>query len=210
MSTYLVDFENMRCEGLMGIDELTNADQVTIFYSNSADTLSFEMHQKILASKAHIEYFKLNKGGKNALDFQLTSYLGYLIGKQNDETYYIISKDTGFDSAVSFCREQLSENTFKVGRLTRIKDALTQNTVVKAAQPSTSAAKGSIDLQFARLLKNLCDTKDLEKIINLFNLSLKETHAKQAFHIALVKIFGQPKGSSIYNAIKPHYQSLVS
>ena len=210
MSTYLIDFENMRCEGLMGIEELSSADQVTIFYSNSADSLSFEMHQKILSSKAHIEYFKLNKGGKNALDFQLTSYLGYLIGKDNDDAYYIISKDTGFDFAIKFCSENLKKENFTVTRLSHIKDALTQPSITALTKPSVSPTNGSIDLQFARLLKNHCDTKDLEKIISLFNLSLKETHAKQAFHIALVKIFGQPKGSSIYNLIKPHYQSLVS
>ncbi|MFR5050774.1 MAG: PIN domain-containing protein [Ruminococcus bicirculans (ex Wegman et al. 2014)] len=79
MKIYLVDFENVKSKGLQGIDNLTETDTVIIFYSENSDTINFEMHQKVLTSKADLEYFKVNVGGKNALDFQLSTLLGYLV-----------------------------------------------------------------------------------------------------------------------------------
>ena len=81
MKIYLVDFENVKSKGLQGIDNLTETDTVIIFYSENSDTINFEMHQKVLTSKADIEYFKVNVGGKNALDFQLSTLLGHLVAK---------------------------------------------------------------------------------------------------------------------------------
>ena len=61
MKIYLVDFENVKSKGLQGIDNLTETDTVIIFYSENSDTINFEMHQKVLTSKADIEYFKVAK-----------------------------------------------------------------------------------------------------------------------------------------------------
>lgn len=55
------------------------------------------MHQKVLTSKADIEYFKVNVGGKNALDFQLSTLLGYLVAKDTYTNIFVISNDRGFD-----------------------------------------------------------------------------------------------------------------
>ena len=49
----------------------------------------------------------LEHSGKNALDFQLVTFLGYLIAKEKADSYYIISRDTGFQSAVLFCQSYL-------------------------------------------------------------------------------------------------------
>ena len=82
MKIYLVDFENVKSKGLEGIDKLCETDSVIIFFSENSDTLSFEMHQKVLSSKADIEYFKVCVGGKNALDFQLSTLLGFMVAKE--------------------------------------------------------------------------------------------------------------------------------
>ncbi len=97
MKIYLVDFENVKSKGLQGVDNLTETDTVIIFYSENSDTINFEMHQKVLTSKADIEYFKVNVGGKNALDFQLSTLLGYLVAKDTYTNIFVISNDRGFD-----------------------------------------------------------------------------------------------------------------
>ena len=51
-----------------------------------------------------IEYIETHKVAKNYLDFQLATYLGFLIGKGEKGPVYIISQDTGFDSIVDFWR----------------------------------------------------------------------------------------------------------
>lgn len=102
MATYLIDFENVRSDGLKGINWLSENDIVVIFYSNNADTLTFEAMDLILNSNATIRKFKIARGGKNALDFQLATYLGFLIHENKNPYFYIISKDNGFHYVIDF------------------------------------------------------------------------------------------------------------
>ena len=102
MKIYLIDFENVKSKGLEGIDKLEETDSVIIFFSENSDTLSFEMHQKVLSSKADIEYFKVSVGGKNALDFQLSTLLGYMVAKEIYTHIFVISNDRGFDFLHAF------------------------------------------------------------------------------------------------------------
>lgn len=70
MRSFLVDFENVKSKGLVGIDQVGSDDHVVIFYSENSDTISFEMHCSVMRAAASVEYMKVNVGGKNALDFQ--------------------------------------------------------------------------------------------------------------------------------------------
>ena len=79
MATYLIDYENVKSEGIKGIAQLSEEDRVVIFYSHNADTITFEAMDMIFNSKAQVSKYKILCGGKNALDFQLSTYLGYLI-----------------------------------------------------------------------------------------------------------------------------------
>lgn len=106
MKIHLVDFENVKSKGLTGIDSLDENDTVVIFYSENSDTISFEMHQKVLTSKADIQYLKVNVGGKNALDFQLSTLLGYLVANEKYSDIFIISNDRGFDFLHDFWSEK--------------------------------------------------------------------------------------------------------
>ena len=102
LATYLIDFENVRSDGLRGINWLSENDTVVIFYSNNADTLTFEAMDLILNSNAAIRKFKIARGGKNALDFQLATYLGFLIHENENPYFYIISRDNGFHYVIDF------------------------------------------------------------------------------------------------------------
>ncbi|MCR5142739.1 MAG: hypothetical protein K6C68_09465 [Ruminococcus sp.] len=125
MRTYLVDFENVKSKGLVGIDRLEEDDNVIIFYSENSDTISFEMHCLVMKAKANVEYMKVRVGGKNALDFQLSTLLGYIVAKGNNTHVFVISGDKGFDKLHDFW-----ENTFpdspecKVFRTVNISSAL--------------------------------------------------------------------------------------
>lgn len=107
MRSFLVDFENVKSKGLVGIDQLGSDDHVVIFYSENSDTISFEMHCSVMRAAASVEYMKVNVGGKNALDFQLSTLLGYMVAQQNNSHIFIISNDKGFDKLHDFW-----ENTF--------------------------------------------------------------------------------------------------
>ncbi len=100
--TYLVDFENVTSAGISGIQKLTKNDKVYIFYTVNASNLSFTAHLNLLSSPAEIIYYNVASGGKNALDFQLSSFLGYLISKGEEKSFCIVSNDRGYEYVRGF------------------------------------------------------------------------------------------------------------
>lgn len=108
MAIYLIDYENT--QNLFGIGSLMSEDRVIIFYSKKANSLSFDIHKEILSSKAKIEYKYVDVGGQNALDFQLSSYLGYIINQRenSDDKIFIVSKDKGFSFVSAFWKKEKS------------------------------------------------------------------------------------------------------
>ncbi|MCL1832830.1 MAG: PIN domain-containing protein [Oscillospiraceae bacterium] len=132
MKIFLIDFENVHSDGVAGVDLLSENDEVVIFYSNNADSISFEMMHKLMFCKAKLSYFKVRRGGRNALDFQMASYLGYLIKLHHSEVdsdnaanveFFLISKDSGFDFVVDFWQSGNIDIKPKVKRFFAIKAA---------------------------------------------------------------------------------------
>lgn len=104
---YLIDFENVASEGLSGITYLSEEDQVIIFYSNNSNRLTMKMHILIGKSVCNLTYFEVTVGGKNALDHQISTYLGYLMGTNAAErNYYIVSRDMGYKHVANFWASQ--------------------------------------------------------------------------------------------------------
>ncbi len=99
---YLVDFENVNSAGLSGIQKLTKEDKVYIFYTVNAASLSFTAHLNLLSCPAEVIYYYVASGTKNALDFQLASFLGYLISKGEEKNFCIISNDRGYEHVKNF------------------------------------------------------------------------------------------------------------
>lgn len=110
MAYYLIDFENVKSRGMEGVELLAEEDTVCIFYSDNADSMTFDLHRKLNETKAQIIYHKVAVGTKNALDFQLATYLGYLICEQQREgihpNYFIVTKDNGFTSLMVYWKAQ--------------------------------------------------------------------------------------------------------
>lgn len=74
-------------------------------YTENSQTINLTVLEKMLKKNVtNLRLIKVTAGGKNALDFQLSTYLGYLIAKTEEKNvgYYIISKDQGFDFIVKF------------------------------------------------------------------------------------------------------------
>ena len=108
MAYYLVDYENVKADGMYGVDQLGKKDCVCIFYSENASTLTFGLHEKLNQTKGKIVLQKVEVGVKNALDFQLSTYLGYLISEKEgkNETYYIVSEDKGLAILTGYWAER--------------------------------------------------------------------------------------------------------
>ena len=106
MNVFLIDFENVNESSLAGIKNLKSDDFVYIFHGEQLKAIPLERTKEMIKSNADIDFISTHKTGKNYLDFQLSTYLGYLIGKGNKSDFFIISKDTGFDSVVDFWKSR--------------------------------------------------------------------------------------------------------
>lgn len=103
MNYFLVDFENISTDDMKNLDGVSTGDTIVMFFSENRKNISLDFIEEVLKKGANFKTMKVSAGTKNALDFQLTSYLGYLIGKyQVDSEYIIVSHDTGYDCLRSF------------------------------------------------------------------------------------------------------------
>ena len=102
-----VDYENVQGNFFEFIKELPKPLNINIFYSHNNGKMSLELVKMILKDKKNKYYFyKIDSGGKNALDFQLSTYLGSVIKRYPNDNFVIISKDSGFDYAIKFWNER--------------------------------------------------------------------------------------------------------
>ncbi|MGI6608336.1 MAG: PIN domain-containing protein [Erysipelotrichaceae bacterium] len=180
MTVYLVDFENVKSDGLYGIDDLSGNDTVYIFYSVNVDKISFAMHKKINDSKADIKTIKVEVGHKNALDFQLSSYLGFLLHEDSAKEYVIVSNDAGFGPLVSFWKKK-NYNIILATDLTKLNQK----------QKYT---------KLYNQVKGLVEDNEQAKLLTDCILKYK---TKQGLNNAIVKVYGTTIGGKLYKAIKP-------
>ena len=98
---YLIDFENVHKDGLAGLEEIEEGSFLHIFYSENARNITLSSFGN--AKMLHMEVIKVPVG-KQSLDMQLVSFLGYLIGKEDskDNKYIIVSKDNGYGNTPLF------------------------------------------------------------------------------------------------------------
>lgn len=232
MAIYLIDFENVHDDGLEGIRALQQEDKVIIFYGIKIKSISFDRHVEIMSTKAHVEYLKTNKVAKNYLDFQLATYLGYVIGKGEKGPVYIISKDTGYDSIVDYwkCHNiKIDRRNSIQGEIAAVRQPLKtpskqpekQNTKQTARQADSTVQPAGQNMGTALLKlpvktnsQNLPEAyrKKVRTAVKEDKLSASSyttiykaiisNKEKQDFNRELVKSFGQDKGNLIYNRVK--------
>lgn len=230
MATYLIDFENVGSDGLCGTEELTEKDRVYIFYSSNSGRISIKMHQCICRSKAEFSYFEISAGGKNALDFQLSTFLGFLVAQNDEDRIYVISKDRGFGHVLGFWEERAREQNAECAKIIRkpsicsddepeisvpeISEPETVNANESAVQPEEneqingdtvkSVIQSMDDVQSHTVLyKQLVFKLGHESGTSVFNdIGTKNAAGRQDFHKKLVAKYGQANGTVIYNKLK--------
>lgn len=189
MSFYLVDFENVKKDGLDGIHKLGEEDKVCILYSKNADSITFEQHRKIMESKAEITLCKVDVGSKNALDFQLATQLGFLIANKTSDSYYIVSKDKGFEILSGYWKSRGVSVTLIADIMGRSHDQETQELKKKLQESLTEILRENDDVTVEDVLKTIQQYKTKQGIMNALMKKYPSADNK--------------KSSKIYKTIKP-------
>ena len=98
---YLIDTENVRTVWTLLLDRMTENDKIYVFYTANSGNIKYEDLNGVISSGKNVELIQCHTG-KNGLDFQLVSYLGYLIRNNENADYCIISDDSGYDAVIKF------------------------------------------------------------------------------------------------------------
>jgi hypothetical protein len=98
---YLVDTENVNSIWKELLPDLTKNDRLLLFYTPNSPHISYPDLGYILKYPDSFEMIECYTGN-NGLDFQLVSYLGYLLKTAAKTEYIIVSNDTGYDPAIRF------------------------------------------------------------------------------------------------------------
>ena len=118
---FLVDSENVNDNWLMLFDMADEDDEIVVFYTKKSPHMSYMSVIRLIENNKINIRFEECYEGTNALDFQLVSYMGYLMGgggacSENEcdaassetgaDEYIIMSNDTGYDPAVRFWKDK--------------------------------------------------------------------------------------------------------
>lgn len=106
-TVYLIDTENVANTALKYADLVESRDKLILFIGMANVTIPLEDAIKLNQCKASsIETIQCICNGNNALDFQLSSYLGNLIRGAPKTNYVIISNDHGYKPLVTFWKQR--------------------------------------------------------------------------------------------------------
>lgn len=206
---YLVDVENV---GNAWIDSITQMNDVRIclFFTAHCPSISYANLAAILNARSNVTCFQCDPG-PNAADFQLASYLGYLISSSADcDRFVIVSNDKGFDCVCSFWNKQghrVERHPLRNQAVQPETEPLPQNTSQlngsNQAIPDEVAEKKAIRKKCRNTIK-ACLPMD-EKVYTGEILNLIEKHKTdnlQVIYRSFISTFGQKKGLPRYNHVK--------
>jgi len=136
---YLIDSENV---GSTWTNLLQNDEKFELYIcvTENAKSLNFYLLKELTEENRR----KINiiecEPGKNSLDFYLSSYLGYLIGKGKHSSYIVVSQDTGYDHVIEYWKKE----GYDVSRIntkpeTKRRSVRKKTTDKKANKANTSA-----------------------------------------------------------------------
>lgn len=112
--TFFVDLENIGKRLLNNIETLTREDTVVIFHNALLkENLPTVYKEKLLKYCGKVIIENITCCGKNAMDFQICSYIGYYVARENiaGTRFYILSADKGYEDAIKVITKLITRET---------------------------------------------------------------------------------------------------
>ncbi|MDR1082373.1 MAG: hypothetical protein LBL27_00690 [Coriobacteriales bacterium] len=208
MATYLVDYENVHKNGLVGIQKLSEGDTVIIFVGNTINNMPIETVMSILNSLAQIKIKKMKKTADNYLDFQLATCLGSLVTSSGDKEFFVISNDRGFEAITDYWRH--NKIGIKVEQRNTIVPtaAATDNNAMPTVAPTTFA---KLDNATKKLIRGIVKGEQISpgSYTGIYNLFLNESE-KQEFRSGLARLFKQGRAERLYDLLKDTFEQYTA
>ena len=186
---FFVDYESVHQNGMNGIENLTENDKVIIFYTPTNETLSFALYRKMICSEADIELYRVQNGGKNAVSFQICTFIGYIVGNSPESECYIISNDTSYEYIINFWKER----NIVINMSPDILKTIRQLSIVPAP----------VESDFDKSLK-LFNLSEQDKILLLDIIRKGKKMYSSSDCLYIKGEVSRKFGTDLYNAIKPY------
>ena len=208
MCYYLIDYENVFPRKLDNIQGFTNADKMIIFYSEKTTGVSKRFMTDLVNNNIDVIFIKADNGIKNDLDFQLSSYVGFLAAC-DELDIRIVSNDHGYDGLIKFWNARgchIKRNGCNVTTLTdgqKKKDRVLFSAAVKNGKINKTLftkpekhlkPEYEIPVQFLRLLEKY---GDVDELMSLFTNSRSKTELNGK----LMKIMHDGSMASLFTKI---------
>ena len=211
---FLVDFDNVPEKSFADAKKLGDDTSVIIFYTQEK-SLSLSTLAQLKGVKK--DYLKVDPG-KEALDKQLCSYLGYLIGQNSKDntTFVIISNDKGYKCVQSFWNNQeiknilIFPNAKECDKYFASKKPKSNNNSQSKAKTTNVPKKTEFNNLIQKVLKSekingeKLDGNTIGKAASIASSHENDPSKEILDNVCkdLVKEFKQEKGNAIYNIIK--------
>lgn len=197
MMIYLIDTENVSLRKLLENISPKKKDTVIFFYSGYCPSMPIELLNHMETEKVKTAYMEVFVGKQNALDFQLVSYLGYMLrfsGKRKE--ICIVSNDKAFECVERFWNAQ----GFTITTIQPPEEKLEEN---RARQKMISIQKQDLS---SKLFTNIRANKERWAVVNFV---LDSRHTKTDINKYLTQRFDGKTLRNINNIIKPYLTDRV-
>ena len=203
---YLVDTENI---GKLFIPMLTDPEPETdylLFCTENSPTVPLSVLPKVAKNIDKLQFVECFVPGPNALDFQLVSYLGYLLNTNPEKKYIIVSKDTGYDPVVKFWKAK----GFKVSRQIPKAQAEAPKLIKNDPESESPAQPATIQVKQEDLtIHNGLDTDGEDESVSKKMVEISSKNKKkQTIYSKFCSTFGQEKGTRLYQKNKKFIYSI--
>lgn len=208
---FMIDFENVLARGLQGCEYMNERDKITIFYSQACAQIENRWLQAILATGADLDICKLQKTGKNALDFYIASRIGEEYGEGFSGVIAIVSNDKGFQAVRGYWkyRSEARQIILKSDIEQCILAMGEKNDRNKMIQ--NNRRKVSLEVEFEKYKERkrikeavkevLAETEYVDNLVPIIDmLQLKST--QKVLYLDTLKKYGRKDGLNIYKRIK--------
>lgn len=100
----LIDFENVQPKNMSILEG--RSFKVKVFAGTNQTKVPMEMVRALQPFGSDAEYVEIAGNGKNALDFHIAYYVGRLATATPGASFYVISRDKGFDPLIKHVKAQ--------------------------------------------------------------------------------------------------------
>ena len=206
----LIDYENVRAQGLEGVENLESKDSIYFFFSAAAPKIKTGLWEMIKKSNCNVSGYYLKNPSKNAIDFSIAVHVGDIISNE-DEEIAIISNDSDYKAIRDYCEEKYGD---KIVLANTIKKAFmeSRDCVERRLRITQEEEMLLLDEQIERYNKDhdlyekcrqfFANTDMQDRVDEIVDLLLDKPTNSKVLYVNTLKKFGKDTGLATYHEIK--------